>query len=117
MAKSEIAFWPNLVVGIVGRSEELSCVVELVDGEYPPSAGCPSDFDRTRYLCTCAFHTSPADKTVTVRLLDQSDRIAAEVTVDLAEFNKCGRNLAYEEFDAGEGTWSSVRYLNPCNGL
>lgn len=81
---------------------------------FSSSGGCPSEFDTTRYLCTCTFDTTPDDATAELLMVDSTGATVSEITIELSDWNKCGRDIAYTEYTPDDDAWSQTRYLNPC---
>jgi len=108
--------WPTIIVGIKGDSTDLACEMETGSGTFvSQQAGCPVELDATRFLCTCPFNTAPRDTSARVTITKPENRTAiSETTVPLKEFNYCGRNIAYVEYDPALDSWTSPRYISPC---
>jgi hypothetical protein len=117
--------WPRAIINVVspegyeGKPTDLVAVHGVFFGE-PQQAlanGCPSDLPQS-INCTYSLFGAPRDKSFELVVEGLSGQ-TLRTDVELAEFNRCGRAIAYitvlVEPDAI--TLSSVRYISPCNAL
>lgn len=117
--------WPRVIINVVppegyeGKPADLVAVHGVFFGEALQGLPnfCPSDWPPT-LDCTYSLYAAPRDKSFELVVEGQSGQ-TLRTDVELAEFNRCGRAIAYitvlVEPDAI--TLSSVRYISPCNGL
>lgn len=110
---------PRLVVGQLSGNTAVRIVAEFdEDGVSDGGGVCVGRLDPTRYTCSASFPSGPANTSAVVRL-ELDGMQLGETTVELAEHNYCGREIAYVEFsltDAGV-EWSDVIYVSPCDEL